>query len=57
MLGAGRAAYFYVLEGGPVESNGIHIPKLDAAKIKEESELSVEAKKDAELLLVEVLLV
>ncbi len=38
-----------------MEMNGIHIPKLGAAKIKEESELSVEAKKDAELLLVEVL--
>ncbi len=41
----------------PVEVNGIHIPKLGAAKIKEEAELRVEAKKDAELLLVEVLLV
>ena len=56
-LGAGRAAYFYILGGGPVELNGIHIPKLGAAKIKEESELNVEAKKDAELLLVEVLLI
>jgi len=40
-----------------VELNGIHIPELGAAKIKEEAELSVEAKRDAELLLVEVLLV
>jgi len=45
-----------VLDGGSVEVNGIRIPKLGAAKIKEETELHFEAKKDAELLLVEVLL-
>jgi redox-sensitive bicupin YhaK (pirin superfamily) len=56
-LAAGRGAYLYVLEGGPVEVNGIHIPALGAAKITEEEELRVEAKKDAELLLVEVILV
>ncbi|MFH1323061.1 MAG: hypothetical protein ABIH80_04430 [Methanobacteriota archaeon] len=55
-LQAGRGAYFYVLDGGSVEVNGIRIPKLGAAKIKEETELHFEAKKDAELLLVEVLL-
>ena len=35
MLGAGRGAYIYVLEGGPVELNEILIPELGAAKIKE----------------------
>jgi len=45
-----------VLDGGPVEVNGICIPKLGAAIIKEEAELHFEAKKDAELLLVEVFL-
>lgn len=55
-LETGRGAYIYVLEGGPVEVNEIRIPELGAAKIKEEAELHFEAKKDAELLLVEVLL-
>jgi redox-sensitive bicupin YhaK (pirin superfamily) len=56
-LAAGRGAYLYVMEGGPVEVNGIHIPNLGAAKIEEETELTVEADNDAEILLVEVLLV
>ncbi len=56
MLGVGRGAYIYVLEGGLVELNEILIPELGAAKIKEETELHFEAKKDAELLLIEVLL-
>lgn len=53
----GWGAYLYVLEGGPVEVNGIYVPTLGAAKITDESELEVEAKKDAELLLVDVLLI
>lgn len=40
-----------------MEVNGIPIPTLGATKIVEEAELRVEAKKDAELLLVDVLLV
>jgi redox-sensitive bicupin YhaK (pirin superfamily) len=56
-LETGRGAYLYLLEGGPVEVNGIPIPMLGTAKIVEEAELRVEAKKDAELLLVDVLLV
>jgi len=55
-LEAGRGAYIYALEGGPVEVNEISIPELGAAKIKEKAELHFEAKNDAELLLVEVLL-
>ncbi len=56
MLGAGRGAYIYVLEGGHVELNEILIPELGAAKIKEETELHFEAKKNAELLLIDVLI-
>ena len=56
MLETGWGAYLYILEGGPVEVNGIHIPELGAAKIEEEEEMHFEAKRDAELLLVEVLL-
>ena len=40
-----------------MEVNGTSVPNLDAAKITEEKELYVEAKKDAELLLVEVIMV
>ncbi len=49
-------AYLYVLEGGPVEVNGIQIPALGAAKIIDEEMLQLEAKEDTELLLVDVLL-
>lgn len=55
-LEKGRGAYLYVLEGGPAEVNGSPVPTLGAAKVTEERELHVEAKKDAELLLVDVLL-
>ncbi len=55
-LVAGRGAYFYVLEGRPVEVNGVRIPELGAAKIEEEEGLQFETEKDAEILLVEVLL-
>lgn len=56
MLETGWGAYLYVLEGGPVEVNGVRIPELGAAKITEEKELVIVAKNDAELLLVEVFL-
>ncbi|MCX9011868.1 MAG: pirin family protein [Candidatus Methanoperedens sp.] len=56
-LAKGRGAYLYVIEGGPVEVNGNSVPALGAAKVTEERELSVGAKKDAELLLVDVLLI
>lgn len=55
-LEKGRGAYLYVLEGGPVGVNGNPVPALGAVKVTEEKELSIEAKKDAELLLVDVLL-
>lgn len=52
-----HGAYLYVLEGGTVEVNEKPIPELGAAKIVDEKEIRVEAQNDAELLLVDVLLV
>ena len=51
-----RGAYLYVLEEGPLNVNGHLVPTLGAAEITGETELTVEAEKDAELLLVDVLL-
>lgn len=56
-IGEGRGAYLYVLEGGPVKVNGRAISALSAVMASEEQRLSVEAAKDAELLLVDVLMV
>jgi redox-sensitive bicupin YhaK (pirin superfamily) len=56
-LEEGRGAYLYVLEGGPVEVNGEPVPMLGAAMAEGGRELLVGAEKDAELLLVEILLV
>lgn len=52
----GRGVYLYVLEGGPVVLNGKDIPALTAAKITNERGITVKARHDAELLLVDVLL-
>lgn len=52
-----RGAYLYVLEGGPVKVNGRLLPDLAAAKIWEEPGFSVTAQEEAELLLVDVLLI
>jgi redox-sensitive bicupin YhaK (pirin superfamily) len=54
-LANGRGAYLYVMEGGPVQFNSHGLPALGAAKISSELGLVVRAQKDAELLLVEVL--
>ncbi|RJR36960.1 MAG: pirin family protein [Deltaproteobacteria bacterium] len=56
-LEAGRGAYLYVLEGGPVRVNGHPLPALAAAKISDELEVAVQAQGDTELLLVDVLLI
>lgn len=56
-LDAGRGAYLYVLEGGPVQINGHLLPALAAAKISEDPELKVSARDEAELILVDVLLI
>jgi redox-sensitive bicupin YhaK (pirin superfamily) len=53
-LGPGRGAYLYVLEGGPVLVGGKDLPALGAAKIEDDAEVRVEARGDAELLLVDV---
>ncbi len=55
-LPAGRGAYLYVLEGGPVQVNAQPLPALGAAKITDEAEIAVLAENSAELLFVEVLL-
>jgi redox-sensitive bicupin YhaK (pirin superfamily) len=55
-LKEGRGAYFYVLEGGPVELNGYVITTFGAAKIIAETKLRIKTVSDAELLLVDVLL-
>lgn len=51
-----RGGYLYVLEGGPVKVGGHLVPTLGAAKISEQMKLGVDAEKDAELLLIDVLL-
>lgn len=51
-----RGGYLYVLEGGPVKVSGHLVPALGAVKISEEMNLVVDSEKDAELLLVDVLL-
>jgi redox-sensitive bicupin YhaK (pirin superfamily) len=55
-LPAGRGSYLYVLEGGPVTLNNNLIPTLGAAKITDQTELSLTANNDAELLLVQTAL-
>ncbi len=53
-LREGRGVYLYVLEGGPVDVNGQHLPTLGAAMVTEEKSLNVNAEMDVELLLVDV---
>jgi redox-sensitive bicupin YhaK (pirin superfamily) len=53
-VGAGRGAYLYVVEGGPVGVAGMPVREFGAAKIVEEPSFRVTATKDAELLLVDV---
>jgi quercetin 2,3-dioxygenase len=52
----GRGVYLYVLEGGPVKVNGQAAAALCAVMATDEKELSVLAEGDAELLLVDVLM-
>lgn len=55
-LGARRGAYLLVVEGGPVVTNGRRVPTWGAAKVSGEEELEVVSEADAELLLVDTLL-
>ncbi len=50
----GYGGYLYLLEGGPAPINNTTVRQLDAAIIKEESELFIEAKDETELLFVVV---
>jgi quercetin 2,3-dioxygenase len=51
-----RGAYLYVLESGPVSLNDNTIPPLGAAKITDETQLTLTANNDAELLLIDTAL-
>jgi len=53
---AKRGGYLYVLEGGPVIVEGHRVPALGAAKLSGEMKVAADAEKDAELLLIDVLL-
>lgn len=52
-VGEDRGAYLYLLEGAPVEVNGRTVQEFGAAKIVEESVITVRAVADSELLLVD----
>jgi hypothetical protein len=56
VLQPNRGGYLYVLEGGPVTLNNNLIPELGAAKISSEKQLTMTAKNDAELLLIDTAL-
>ena len=49
--------YLYLIEGGPIFLEGQFMPQFGAAKITDESDIHIKAKDDAELLLVDVLLI
>lgn len=53
----GRGSYLYVLEGGPVKVNGLKVSALCAVMASDEKEISVLGEGDAELLLVDVLMI
>jgi redox-sensitive bicupin YhaK (pirin superfamily) len=53
---AKRGGYLYVLEGGPVKVDGHQVPTLGAAKLNGEMKVAVDAEKDTEFLLIDVLL-
>jgi quercetin 2,3-dioxygenase len=51
---AGRGAYVYVLEGGPITINDEKIPTLGAAQVTDEPNIRLRAEEDAELLFIDV---
>jgi hypothetical protein len=55
-IAEGGGAYLYILEDGPVKINGRTAPSLHAVMAIDEKEISVVAEGDAELLLVDVLI-
>ena len=52
-MGAGRGVYLYVIEGD-VRVNGEAMGTGDAAQIRDESDVGIEAVVDSELILVDV---
>ena len=50
----GWGVYLYVLEGGPIQLVNYHIPAFGAAQVQQEKAISIQARADAELLLVAV---
>jgi redox-sensitive bicupin YhaK (pirin superfamily) len=56
-IAKGRGAYLYVLEGGPVMCNGLKVSALCAVMASDEKEISLSAQGNAELLLVDVLMI
>lgn len=53
---AGRGAYVYMLEGGPARINERLVYEFGAAIIMDETDISIRAEKDAEMLLIDVAL-
>jgi len=56
-LSAGHGAYLYLLEGGPLRVNDRELPALGAVQVVDEPQLRIIAQADAELLLIDVLMV
>jgi redox-sensitive bicupin YhaK (pirin superfamily) len=53
-INQGWGVYLYVLEGGPIQLDSLHIPAFGAAQVQQEKAISIQAEADAELLLVAV---
>jgi redox-sensitive bicupin YhaK (pirin superfamily) len=49
-----RGAYLYVLEGGSLQVNDLEVPLLGAAKVLQESEITIKSETDTELLMIDV---
>ncbi len=56
MIEANWGAYLYLLEGGPVEVNDLALSVHGAAMIRDQEKIDIAGQKDAELLLVDVML-
>lgn len=56
-LPEGRGVYLYLLEGGSLRVNDRELPALGAAQVVDEPRLQITAQGDAELLLIDVLMV
>ncbi len=56
-LAAGHGVYLYLLEGGPLRVNDRELLALGAVQVVDEPRLQITAQADAELLLIDVLMV